>query len=262
MCGFLQSMMGSTRVLDSKMMNIVGPFNHLLEGKVLVVVNELNGAMSEAEAGIFKSLITDKKLVVNAKHALQYQINSVARFIGTTNGVATMPSDRRPIYFASSLELRDPDNRDKLAAMWKLSEQTERHVALYRYFQNINLVERFHLPTPSSVLRCPTNTRNKELRETRTTWISFVKYLVETKYKDLFEVRITESELRALYIEWGDLFHVQSCATESVYNVTNNVVWGISWKEGSISDKITNEGGWPYRRFNVSKMKETLSLIG
>jgi hypothetical protein len=260
----LCALMGKGRFIDTKMKNIVGDFNSLMDGKILCIINELVNNASSVDTSNFKSLITDDELTINPKNVNQYQIKSYHRFICTTNDVAVIESSRRPYYYCSNLGiLQDEELGDDL---WKLKREPERYCAIYRYLQDIDLLTRFVRPVHENEhLRPPNNDRNREMHRFIDREYTFLNYLLNEHeaYKVLPERTFSAAQLFAEYEQWKEKEAIvetehEKKNTKDKKKLEASIVFGRSWLEGSISEEIG--GRVRARKYNLDLMRQALAL--
>jgi hypothetical protein len=82
------------------MNHVAGTFNPLIENKKLIVCNELKSTDSGkfVDSDKLKSIVTDKKIVINEKHVAHRRTLNVANFIFVSNNVIPLmmsEDDRR-----------------------------------------------------------------------------------------------------------------------------------------------------------------------
>lgn len=65
--------------------HILGDFNGLTEGKLLIDMNEVGFGGNQIQNNMFKSLITEDKTIINKKNKEAYEIDNLCDYIITTN---------------------------------------------------------------------------------------------------------------------------------------------------------------------------------
>ena len=94
----LREVYGDDKVLETAtpQRDVWGNFNHMMVGKLLVVLSELDGRATLGHDAAIKALLTDKKRVLNKKFAPQIETDSYHRFIATTNKTTDVDVNDRP----------------------------------------------------------------------------------------------------------------------------------------------------------------------
>ena len=260
LCLLLCLLVGYDRSSDTKIKNICGDFNSLMEDKILVVVNELSNNMTAAEVSTFKSMITDKRLSINTKHIQQYDTDSYIRFICTTNDGAWFPSDRRPVYFCSTLELHSQEFMGDKDELWRLTDLCEEnrksHIAMYRYFETINLVERFNLAGPRDIMKPPKSTDAIEIQKARNPYAAFTLFLIDSKFKGQRYIKVTADDLLIIYSDWSEA--TGKGEKKRMGQLDNELFTCNSWLPGAVSKPILGEGA-AYRNLDLALMKESIN---
>ncbi len=70
---------------------LYGDFNSQFEGKLLVMIEEASSKDNHSNLGMLNSKITNKKLNVNKKGVVQYDVKDYARYVFTTNNKNAIP---------------------------------------------------------------------------------------------------------------------------------------------------------------------------
>ena len=256
---FLRQLFGENRSIETTLDHLVGNFNHLLEGCVFVIVNEISSETLEGNRNaLMKSLITDEIITINSKNVKPYQIQSFHRFLGTSNEPAPFRSDRRPLYLHSTLELKG--RYDKFEALHKGIKNKKSMASAYRYFQNINIEERWG----PGILKPPNDARNRELRIAVDPFVDFAHYLMRSVWKPLIDIGhqdavVTPTHLHQLYSTWITEMKITEKKPQSIPGLMMGFTMSISWDEGAVT-KVENEGVGK-RRFNFAKMRSTLDKL-
>jgi len=107
----LRLMMGADRFLQTASPSNVlyGRFTRLREGKLLVAINEANGADNFAANDVIKDMITCDEFVSEGKGTNAYSVACFARFIFTTNNdncLKINPDSRRYVVLDASSEMK------------------------------------------------------------------------------------------------------------------------------------------------------------
>jgi hypothetical protein len=111
-------------------------FNSLLEGKLLVFVEEAGGKDNFENTDFLKSKITSKKINVNKKMVAQYKANDYSRYIFTSNNKNPLPirqGDRRFSVFDANPIKRGNDKYFKKLADHLAKDSTK--WAFYQYLK-------------------------------------------------------------------------------------------------------------------------------
>ncbi len=225
-------------------------------------MNELSNNMTAAEISTFKSMITDKRITINTKGIQQYDSKSYIRFLATTNDGAWFPSERRPVYMCSTLELHSERFARDKAMLWRLTQTCDSnfkaHCAIYRYFETIDMMERFGVGSSGTAfLDPPKGTDVMELRKNNKPYTLFTMYLTDNKFKGRNEVQVTCADMFAIYNEWCE---ATGTGEKKKMGQLDNELFGTqSWELGAISKLQT--GDHPiYRRYNIPLMKLSLTI--
>lgn len=257
----LLKLAGAERGLETTIENVVNTFNALLEGKLLVVLNELNGGLDSAQNAIFKQLLTDSTVTINGKGRPQYTVKSYHRFLGTSNFPNVMDSDRRPFYVRSAYDLLLPENADFLNRCWSMANNDRALGAIYRYFLNLDMMETFG----ATRLTPPNNALNREFKRNRQPYAQFAWHLVDMYVKPGVlgptGVQFTSLELHNMFHDW--LLEQKIVAPVGGYgSVMTSFVGSISWPAGCISNPIKQRGSNVEKRlFNFLTMKLALEIL-
>ena len=117
--------------------DIFGNFNGSLKNKLLIVIDEMNGAVGFKYSNELKSLVTAKKDDINEKYALHEKVSSYARYMFFTNNefpIKIEKDDRRYFAFESLVKAHDAEYYNKLVQCIE-----NRRVILYFYLYLIGL---------------------------------------------------------------------------------------------------------------------------
>ena len=259
LAAMIGNLVGPARFVSTSMQHLIGDFNHLLQGKILVCINECPKTQSAEHAALFKTLLTDDTITLSRKHRDPQQISSIHRFICTTNDVAVIPGERRPFYVCSTLELRMPENQPVLDKLWKLLKDKEGMCAVYRYLENINMMERFRLQAADAILEPPMDERNRSARVNNDPTTTFATWLCRDKFKHDNYIRMSDAELHAEWQAWATNNNVANAAGMSLYNLVNSVCRRISWLQGAVGEN--HLPGTNKREFCPDLMRKTLDIL-
>lgn len=243
-------MVGEGRYLDTNMENVVGSFNSLLDGRVFVLINEYNKAMSSTQASAFKALITDNEVTINEKHCVQRETTSYHRFMITTNDHNVIASSRRPVYFRATLELKRRED-DMLSRLWKICDNPKALAAIYRTFQNVDMEAEFGGKKMAPI----TNALNREFRRSVNPYIAFAHYLVHTVWHGQIMATLSGSELHQHWKTYCEAEHMTDTKTCLDVNYGFNLT--PSWAQGCISEAF-QDGRVTKRTYNVCLIRQEL----
>lgn len=133
----LSNILGSSNVSEIETTELTSNFNSWLEGKSLVVVEEMRAGNRQDTANALKSIITQPNIRVNVKYQVPYQIKNRANLLVFTNDevpVFLEAGDRRYCIVDSDVDPREISYYDNL---WPW---TESHLGeILHYFQNRDL---------------------------------------------------------------------------------------------------------------------------
>ena len=111
---FLTEVIGSEYCLiTDKIDNVCGKFNNLIAGKFLIVLNETNPADTKDRIENIKSLVTAKKVILEAKYKDPVSVNNYGRVMFFSNRNFCFPVEagaRRPLVVKSSTKYLDKLN--------------------------------------------------------------------------------------------------------------------------------------------------------
>lgn len=255
---FLAALVGAGRYIDTKMSNIIGDFNSLLDGKLLVVIQEID-KMTREETSKFKTLLTDRDVTINAKGVQQYSSRSYHRFIATSNDINAIDSDRRPFYVSCLVDLKLPENLPFLEQLWRDIDDPHALCLVYHELQNINMDEKFG----SSRMKPPETAINRTFRESRRWTVAFAGYILGVVYGNKTgTVVVSGVELHQYFAAWKGLGSDYATLEKTQLTVTNEFVLGMSWGT-AIGDNVLQP--FPFGRFgrlyNLDKMRELLPYV-
>lgn len=248
----LCKIVGEGRYLDTNMENIVGNFNSLLEGRIFVVINEMNKALNSTQACAFKALITDREVTLNKKHHVQREAQNQSRFMITTNDHNILPSERRPFYLRCTLELKR-NGGEMLERLWQIPDNPKALAAIYRQFQYTDTIAMFGAVRISP----PVDGLNREFRRSTNPYIAFAYYLVNNVWKEQILVTLSGAELHQHWKEYCEAEHITD--TKTCMDVTNGLVLTPSWPAGCISEAF-HVGRVVKRNYNVACIRRELEL--
>ena len=131
-----REMLGRDRFLQTATpgSSLYGRFNRQREGRLLIVINESNGADNFAANDIIKDMITCDEFQSEGKGTNSYTMSCYARFIFTTNNencLRVNPDSRRYVVLEVSSALKG--NAPYFNELTAVIEDTEGRYAFYRY---------------------------------------------------------------------------------------------------------------------------------
>lgn len=256
---FLGALVGHGRYIDTKMSNIIGDFNSVLQGKLLVIIQEID-KMSREDTSKFKTLLTDRDLTINPKGVQQFTTRSYHRFVATSNELNIVDSDRRPFYVSADVFLKRPENKPLLELLWRDTEDTHSLCLIYHHLQNINMVEMFG----SDRMVAPDTPLNRTFREGRRWNVAFAFHFLCVEYKNKTgTVVLSGQDLYTHFNNWKAQSTEYQTLEKTLMNVTNEFALQPSWGDQAIGPNIRHpfpiakEG----RLYNLDLMRELLPYI-
>ena len=143
----IEKMMGKSKCLETTQpsRDVWGQFNSVMTNAFFVNLNELSKKDTVEVEGIFKGLITDPTLHINAKGINQVEINSYHRFLITTNKedpIKTSEDDRRNLIIRSSDEMCG--NKGYFKKIYELLNDEITIRTCYDYFKSIPNLDKFN----------------------------------------------------------------------------------------------------------------------
>jgi hypothetical protein len=143
----IEKMMGKSKCLETTQpsRDVWGQFNSVMTNAFFVNLNELSKKDTVEVEGIFKGLITDPTLHINAKGINQVEINSYHRFLITTNKedpIKTSEDDRRNLIIRSSDEMCG--NKGYFKKLYELLDDEITIRTCYDYFKSIPNLDKFN----------------------------------------------------------------------------------------------------------------------
>jgi hypothetical protein len=190
----LKDMLGEKKVKVSSTpeRDVWGTFNDMLEGKILVVLEELEKKIGKDGLEKFKDLITNDSITINGKNQKPYESNSFHRFMIATNDkegpVPTSKDDRRFVMIKISNELKGNDEYFKQFRHIVDVYDDDAMCTLFGHFNNKQNydVANFHLkPKPTSEFQ-------KELADMNRPYMDI--WFEEFTRKMLYDIRNTTSD--------------------------------------------------------------------
>lgn len=252
-CYYVERMVGRGRYIDTKLDNIVGSFNHLLENRILVVINELGKRLTSEQSDALKALITDSELSIQQKGVDQRETLSYHRVIVTSNNPGSIDSSRRPFYVKATCEIKLAGQATK-DALWALTKDDSAIAGLYRYYQN--------RPIPQDMTP-PNNEINREFRASRDPYASFALYLCNTAFPNQVSAEMSSSELHMHYTAWcaaemmGPEWEQRSAAT-----VGKDFAHKYSWTPEAVSPAFHTHGGRIQKRtYNFERIRVEVNHV-
>lgn len=246
---------GEGRYVDVPVDAVAGQFNGIIEKVALVLMNELNTQTDRDKINALKTLITEKKVVINNKCIAHRSAASFQRFIATTNHADVFASDRRPFYIKSLLTLKIPSEDN--SALWeRMNGYVNDHHAmltLYRYFMSIQVPE--YLPKP------PKNDLNQDMKLMHNKLLDFGLFLVDS-YRQTPEVALYDTELYDRYLDW---FKAEKKTGEPLCRdkLITQFIRALSWSKESVAQSVNLQGlvEAHRRRYNFTVMRTELPYV-
>jgi len=132
----ISELMGDLAYSTANIESIIGSFNPLSEGRLLINLNECTWAGKKSQEGILKELITDDKRIINNKNIKPYTIENYSNIIITSNEENPVPigNTNRRYFF---LEMKEEKlTKDKFKKINNINNQI-----LFNYFMNRDISE-------------------------------------------------------------------------------------------------------------------------
>lgn len=253
-CYYVERMVGRGRFIDTKIDNVTGQFNHLLDNRILVVINELGKKLTEEQSNALKALITDSELSLQQKGVDQRETISFHRVIVTTNNPGAIDSSRRPFYVKASCEIKLAEHEVK-KELWDICLYDDEAIAsLYRYFQ--------HMTIPAT-MDPPNNDMNREFRASRDPFASFTLYLCNIAFAGQDRVALSSSDLHVHYIAWCGMESMgPEWETKSAVSVAKDLVHKYSWSSEAIGEVFLAPGGRVQKRmYNFERIRVEINHV-
>lgn len=253
LCYFIERMVGRGRYIDTKLDNVVGSFNHLLENRILVVINELGKKLTGEQSDALKALITDSELSLQNKGVDQRETLSYHRVIVTTNNPGAIDSSRRPFYVKATCEIKLSTYETK-KELWDLTANDDAIAALYRYFQ--------HLPIPHG-RDPPNNELNREFRASRDPMASFALYLCDIAFVRQESADLSSTELHTHYLAWCQMEGMGvEWESRNGRSIDKDLKHKYSWSNAAIGDAFTTHGGRVQKRtYNFERIRAEINHV-
>lgn len=249
-------LVGIDRYLETTLNNVVGPFNSLLDGKLLVCLNELSNNLGGERTALLKQLLTDPYVTINRKGHPQYTIRSFHRFICTSNLPGCLDSDRRPFYCKSAWDIMLPEHEPLKDAAIALQNNQDGLAAIYAWFMDIDMVARFG----ATRVKPPVNALNRGYKAMRQPYAQFCWSLVDKYWNSVSPSKTyTALDIFTQFEEWTTAQHL-TITTHGISSVEQNILT-ISWPPGCISNEITLARGGRARVYNFAAMRDALAII-
>ena len=248
---------GRQRCVATSLRDVAGQFNSILDGKFLVVINELTDCMDGEVQANLKRLITDTSISINGKGDKQYNIESYHRIIATTNDPCAIPSDRRPHYYRCDLSLYN--NEAAIRPLLAILNSPKKLATLYRHYATMDLVEMFG----GTWMKPPNNELNRNIRALRNPWVNFTRFLMEFEFAPLIannqqHVDILISALHTKYNAWKEKYSVGG-SDISLYQLEKDYIHGaMSWEHNTFTRSPIGRHGY---RFDLLKIQAFLNKI-
>ena len=132
----ISELMGDLAYSTANIESIIGSFNPLSEGRLLINLNECTWAGKKSQEGILKELITDDKRIINNKNIKPYTIENYSNIIITSNEENPVPigNTNRRYFF---LEMKEEKlTKDKFKKIDNIDNQI-----LFNYFMNRDITD-------------------------------------------------------------------------------------------------------------------------
>lgn len=252
-CYFVERMVGRGRYIDTKLDNVVGTFNHLLENRILVVINELGKRLTSEQSDALKALITDSELSLQNKGVDQRETLSYHRVIVTTNNPGAIDSSRRPFYVKATCEIKLADVATK-RALWELTADDSAIAGLYRFYQ--------HRPLPDN-MDPPNNEINREFRASRDPMASFALYLCDVAFVNQRTAQLSSSDLHIHYTAWCQAEALgPDWETRSAGAVAKDFAHKYSWSREAVGPTEFVHGGRVQKRmYNFERIRVEVNHV-
>lgn len=271
---FKAELAGPARALTTTIDRVVGEFNGILEGKILVVVEEMDNLQKRGAAhdktSTLKSLVTEKKITYNQKNVKAKEGDSYHRWVSNSNDPAVFNSGRRPFYvkFANDFlrkrgnELEEQAKIDAITDLLDctdLSKKTHVFSAIYHYLYTINMEERFGRRP-----RMPDNELNREQKASRTHASMFGTWFLD-QFRLVDSADLSGAEVYDKYKEWLEQTGAEpDPKAKTALGFANMFIHACSWPEGTIGEarKLYKDGKYvQMREYNFVKMREAVFSI-
>jgi len=252
-CSFVGALFGRSRTLECSCRNITDHFNNLLDGKYMVIINEVPTTMSPEQEGNFKKIVTDPVVVVNGKNKQEYEMKSFHRFICTTNDITIcLPSERRPFWLGSTIDLKGND--EKLKILYAMLQDDKAIQSVYRYLAAVDIVARFG----SLNLTPPSNERNQCMREKRNIYVQFARDLLHNTLSALpgNAVQLTRDELYNYFVDFLAR-NKETATTHTPKSFESIFLFQLSWLPNTFGAAVQGAG----RIWNKQLMASTLTRM-
>jgi hypothetical protein len=188
-----------TTVDDNSM--LYSNFNSMFEGKLLVFVEEADGADNHRNNDKLKSRITKRRAPIRKKHMAEYEADDFARYIFGTNGSNPIPinsADRRFCVFDCSTEYRC--NETYFDELHDNFQSPRVQVAFYQYLLKFETWER---PT-KFINNRPVTDALKDINKMNASGIE--KWLAFLVKQDDLPNEATPTELWSMYRSWASSY--------------------------------------------------------
>jgi hypothetical protein len=223
----------------TKLEDITGTFNSIVENKRLIVCNELKPAdNSKLDGDALKSVATDNTLTLNAKHKVQREAQNVAQIILTTNHMDAMRfenSDRRFVAirpndrYAPQLNGKpNPECEPYFTALFKSINNDKFYSNLFTYLMNIDTKG--------------WNYRNIPMNDVRQDLLALSRNSYEVFIQEHVNQFITGWVCNDAFLAYKDF------ATTYNYGQCSNTTFGMKLKEYTNRRRVGTDGTlqWTY----------------
>jgi len=188
---FLNFMLGPENILrETGISNIVQKHNTLIQGKRLVVVNEMASTREEFRSNFdkLKSYISDSTIRIEPKGINSYTVKNVSNFIMFSNhsdSIIVEGTDWRYAIFELSTKYRN--NREYFGEIRKKCFNLDTAVHFYEFLCNMKPIDLFEIPSSSL--------REDAKRMSEPSWKVFLKQVKEERQPQEIQEEDPESEI-------------------------------------------------------------------
>ncbi len=137
---------------------VAGGFSGHMRDKLLVNLDEATWGGDKRAQGRLKAVITERRLMIEAKHSNPEEINHYARFLITTNSSYPVPvevGDRR--YFVPDTSMVQP-REEHFKTLIDINNDPEALAVIFKYFLSVDL-------KGFNIARFPTSEQRKRLQQ-------------------------------------------------------------------------------------------------
>ena len=244
-------------VMISNNNELYSTFNGVLEGKLLIVIEEATGKDNHKFIDLLKALITSKVNLVNRKGVNQYLVRDYARFMFCSNNANPLPiknGDRRFTAFDVNPEFRN--NPDYFNPLKSAMDDPRVQRAFYMY---LSRVDTYCSPNEFSIRR-PITKAYKEIKRLNAS--SIYKWLMASVHK--LDNQYSGKELYNKYKMWcDDHGRGENLMSETLFGTSMSEVLTAEYSDdeyafGEAVGSKTRTGAGVVYRINVPKLREGL----